>query len=461
VVKGVEEMAEAGLEPGRSADGQRRATLRAGQAAGPVEDRVAKGAQPLERPQRGPPGCGLAAGGRGLHLEFADQVVGQQPGQQIRLVAQPGPHRHVAHRTMGLQFRENPFLRTPPAVVDDDLLHRQRLVRYDHLEVIAVLVGNEQVQLDRSLLLRLGPSADEDEATLAVPRLGLPHLVAEEGAVHAYFDHRLRQDVANRLHAGQDELPGPVGVVDVSGAVQEIQHLSGLGQGAEQRIVTAGPFLLLVEPHGGPFGTSAGGLHRAVEVQGDAGKVELTEPLENQILQQRAEMADGGGVHLAEHSAEGGHVGQAFRAQQAFHQGLVTVAAAVAEFPEAQKEMEDQLEENAGPAEDLAHAQVPEAAVQSGLELHDGEEMLKEDQPGEGSEGVGLETDIGDGVVFTADIGSARLHEVGLLARGYLHNNPIIARQAHLSSRVGHYSAYTWAIACQKSNVVPDACFPQ
>jgi hypothetical protein len=154
-------------------------------------------------------------------------------------------------------------------------------------------------------------------------------------------------------------------------------------------------------------------------------------------------MADGGGIHLAKHPAEGGHVGQAFKAQQAFHQGVVTVAAAVAEFPEAQEEVEDQLKEDGRPAEDLAHSQVPEAAVESGLELHGGEEMLEEDQPGEGSEGVGLEADIGDGVVFTTDVGSARLHEVGLLARGCLHYNPIIARQAHLSSLSGCYSAYT------------------
>ena len=86
------------------------------------------------------------------------------------------------------------------------------------------------------------------------------------------LDHDAGQGLAHGLNAGPNERLGPVRVVDVAGAVQEVEHLGGLGQGAEERVVAAGALALLVVADGGALGVAAGGLHRAVEVQGDPGQ---------------------------------------------------------------------------------------------------------------------------------------------------------------------------------------------
>jgi len=64
---------------------------------------------------------------------------------------------------------------------------------------------------------------------------------------------------------------GPVGVMDIARTVQEVEDLPCLRYGAEQGIVAASPFLLLVEADGRSLGMTLGGLYRAVEVQGDSG----------------------------------------------------------------------------------------------------------------------------------------------------------------------------------------------
>ena len=74
-----------------------------------------------------------------------------------------------------------------------------------------------------------------------------------------------------------------MGVVDVARAVQEIEDLTGLGDGAEQGIVTAGPFLLLVEAHGRPFRVPHRGLNGAIEVQGDPRQGQLRQTLEEEF----------------------------------------------------------------------------------------------------------------------------------------------------------------------------------
>ena len=55
--------------------------------------------------------------------------------------------------------------------------------------------------------------------------------------------------------------------MDVTRTVQDIEDLTGLGNGTKQRVIAAGALLLFVKPHGGPFGPPTGALHRAVEVQ--------------------------------------------------------------------------------------------------------------------------------------------------------------------------------------------------
>src|SRR3972149_1622246 len=87
----------------------------------------------------------------GGHLQFAGEVVGEQAGQEVEWVAASAAHRHVAHLAVALELAEDTFLRTAAFVEADDGMGPQRLVGDDDLEVIAVPLGDEQVQLARPL----------------------------------------------------------------------------------------------------------------------------------------------------------------------------------------------------------------------------------------------------------------------------------------------------------------------
>jgi hypothetical protein len=71
-------------------------------------------------------------------------------------------------------------------------------------------------------------------------------LIAEEGAVHAYLEDRVRQDLPDFPETTEDETLGSIGVMHVTGTMPHIKHLPGLRHGTEQRIVAALTFLLAV-----------------------------------------------------------------------------------------------------------------------------------------------------------------------------------------------------------------------
>lgn len=79
-------------------------------------------------------------------------------------------------------------------------------------------------------------------------------LFAEERAVQADLELHAGQRAAQAVHTGGHEGQGPAGVVHIARPVREVQHLPGLGDRAEERIVAARPLLLLVEPDGTAFG---------------------------------------------------------------------------------------------------------------------------------------------------------------------------------------------------------------
>ena len=201
----------------------------------------------------------------------------------------------------------------------------------------------------------------------------------------------------------------------MTGAVQEVEHLGSLGDGAEQGIVAAGPLALLVVADGGAFGVSAGGLHRAVKVQGDAEQSQALQPVEAQVHQQAAEVIDALFVSLLEHPAQGGYVGQAPQAQDAFDQRVVQVGPTVPQFTKAQQHMHDDLQEQVGRAEDLAVGQMAEAGPQTRFEIQHSEELLKHDQSCMGGEGLALELQFRNDADLTADVASTKLHWADLL----------------------------------------------
>jgi len=140
------------------------------------------------------------------------------------------------------------------------------------------------------------------------------------------------------------------------------------GYGAEQGIVAPCPFLLLVVAHGGSFGMTLGGLHRAVEVQSHSGWRQAHQANQDPILQEAPEVLDALGGGLLQGPAEGGHVRQSVEAEHAFDQGVVFIVAAVLEFAIAQQQVDNQLDKEGGPMEDLSHLEIAEALAQLSLE---------------------------------------------------------------------------------------------
>ena len=76
--------------------------------------------------------------------------------------------------------------------------------------------------------------------------------------------------------------------------------------------------------------------------------------------------------------------------------------------------MNDELEEEGGRAEDLAGCKMSKAGSQSGGQLQDGEELLEQDEPGEGGKRLVGELKFRQGVSLTANGGSAKLHVADL-----------------------------------------------
>ena len=104
-----------------------------------------------------------------------------------------------------------------------------------------------------------------------------------------------------------------------------VEHLVGLGDGAEQGVVAARAFLLLVEPDCGAFGVACGAEHRPVEVEGDA-----REPLGHQALDDHccrlgAYVADALCIGAGERAAHRGHVRQSLQAEYALDHLVIAV----------------------------------------------------------------------------------------------------------------------------------------
>ena len=153
---------------------QRKLALRFGQPSGALNQFATQGAQLLEAPQRHPPfrRTSLLLGRTHLHLPV--QVVGQHGRDEIDLIARPISSGHIVHLCLRLQLGKEPFLRTSSIVVGQYFFGRELLVGDNYLEVIAVLIGNEQVQLHGFLMLLAASLADTDETVATIPAFRLP-----------------------------------------------------------------------------------------------------------------------------------------------------------------------------------------------------------------------------------------------------------------------------------------------
>ena len=80
-----------------------------------------------------------------------------------------------------------------------------------------------------------------------------------------------------------------MGVMDIAGTMQHIEHLTGLGDRAEERIIAALPLLLAVKSYCRALGAFACADHRAIEVERHARKPKghkpANDPLPHESLQ--------------------------------------------------------------------------------------------------------------------------------------------------------------------------------
>lgn len=236
------------------------------------------------------------------HMEFPKQIMRKDCGHHVQMVAVQPPDGDIIKIALRFQLAEGIFLRSSAVVKAEDLLHRRLFVRDDHLELEAVLVRNEQVELDRFLRLLLDLPADKKKAKAGVPLFGLPlrieirqfaievppaspalnhalklgkplkghryrkldslgiecrdDLVAEESAVHTHLNDNAGTGGSDYTYALHHELKGSVGVMDIAGTREHIEDLSRLGYRAEQVIVASLPFLLLIKAYRRAFGHS-------------------------------------------------------------------------------------------------------------------------------------------------------------------------------------------------------------
>ena len=123
----------------------------ASQTASPLNQPLAESGQSFKNPQGWPLLYGFALGFANLHLQLAVEVMGQHDHKQIGLVAEQGPGGDVVHMALRLQFGEDRLLGAATMMEGHDMTSRDRLVGDHDLELIAVVVGNEEVELDGCL----------------------------------------------------------------------------------------------------------------------------------------------------------------------------------------------------------------------------------------------------------------------------------------------------------------------
>jgi hypothetical protein len=78
-------------------------------------------------------------------LEFTAEVVGKQHREEIDLITDPGAGRHIIELIVGFELGEDPLLAAPALVEDKRLASAEALIGENDLELVAVLVGNEEV----------------------------------------------------------------------------------------------------------------------------------------------------------------------------------------------------------------------------------------------------------------------------------------------------------------------------
>jgi len=456
-------MQQCGFECVIKTEGQSEPALRPAESSRSLDEVTTQSVQFLKDPKRGALLGSMTLGWVGHHLKLTGQIMGQNGTEEVSLIAGQSAHGDVIHLALALELAEEVLLSPPTVVEGHDFLHPDMFVGQDHLEVVAPLMRDKQIQLDGFLVLLGDFVAQKDKAVAPIPTLGLPggfkerplvievppaqppldhdlefhepleghrhgelhpvavqglgHLVAKKGAIHTDFNLHPRQGLPEPTDTLQHEGLGSVGVMDVTRTVQDIEDLTGLGNGTKQRVIAAGALLLFVKPHGGPFGPPTGALHRAVEVQRDALELQLAQSFHGKFPHQRSKLLHAPAVGLGQGTAQRGHIGKSAQPQKPLHHGVVVIGLTLAQPAIPQQQVDHQREHDEVVSKDRATCQVAKATAQLLLEPQPGKQALKDDQTGKRGQGVVFKMEGGNLAGFTVNRGSAMFHLGGLLLK--------------------------------------------
>lgn len=232
-------MQQLGFDSGVRTHGQRQLPLWSGQATRALDQLAPQGAKLCKFPQWCAAISGSPRFGQAFHLHLPVQIVGQHGGEHIDLVAGEFSSRDIIHLSLRFQLGEQALLCATAVVVGQHMSGRYPFVGHDDLEVVAVLVWHEEVQLHGLFVLHPAALTNTDEAVASAPALGLPGRLEEAPAIIeslpalAIFDQRLQCCKAGKWHA-DGELhterlePADGGIAEEGAVHAHFNHAPGL-----------------------------------------------------------------------------------------------------------------------------------------------------------------------------------------------------------------------------------------
>ena len=144
------------------------------QPSGTLNQFAPHGAQLFKVPQQCAHFGGIAFFFKANYLHFPVEIVRQYGRERKGLVADSCTIGHIVYLHLRLEFGEYAFLNTLAVMEDECSFGRHALVGNDDLEVVTVLAGNRQVQLDRALVLFSVLTTDKYEAVALILGSKLP-----------------------------------------------------------------------------------------------------------------------------------------------------------------------------------------------------------------------------------------------------------------------------------------------
>ena len=179
MLQDIQILQQLGFYGGVSNHGESQLPLWPGQATGALDQLVAQCADLLDVPQRRTFFARVAFLLIAEHLHLPVVFMRQHSREQVDLVAGLFASGDAVHLCLRLEFGEDTFLSTTSIVEGQRLLGRDPFVGDEHLEVVAIFVGYEQVQLDRTFVLLAIFGSHEDKAVPVIPARGFPVCLEE------------------------------------------------------------------------------------------------------------------------------------------------------------------------------------------------------------------------------------------------------------------------------------------